>query len=43
MIKLGYWDKDSDKVRHGNWIYQQPYLQNEMKSTFYKNGGINIL
>lgn len=26
MVKLGYWDKDSDKVRHGNWIYQQPYL-----------------
>ena len=24
MIKLGFWDKDSDKVRHGNWIYQQP-------------------
>lgn len=26
MVKLGYCDKDSDKVRHGNWIYQQPYL-----------------
>ncbi len=24
MVKLGYWSKDSDKVRHGNWIYQQP-------------------
>ena len=24
MVKLGFWDKDSDKVRHGNWIYQQP-------------------
>lgn len=23
MIKLGFLDKDSDKVRHGNWIYQQ--------------------
>lgn len=19
-----FWDKDSDKVRNGNWIYQQP-------------------
>lgn len=24
MVKLGFWSKDSDKVRHGNWIYQQP-------------------
>lgn len=24
MVKLGFWNKDSDKVRHGNWIYQQP-------------------
>lgn len=24
MVKLGFWKKDSDKVRHGNWIYQQP-------------------
>ena len=24
MVKLGYWDKDSDKVRYGNWIYLQP-------------------
>lgn len=24
MVKQGFWDKDSDKVRHGNWIYQQP-------------------
>ena len=24
MIKLGFWNKNSDKVRHGNWIYQQP-------------------
>lgn len=24
MVKLGYWRKDSDKVRHGDWIYQQP-------------------
>lgn len=24
MVKLGFWDKDSDKVRHGNYIYQQP-------------------
>ena len=24
MVKLGFWDKDSDKVRRGNWIYQQP-------------------
>lgn len=25
MVKLGFWNKDSDKVRHGNWIYQQPF------------------
>lgn len=24
MVKLGFWDKDSDKVRHGNYIYKQP-------------------
>lgn len=24
MVKLGYWDKDGDKVRSGNWIYLQP-------------------
>lgn len=24
MVKLGFWSKNSDKVRHGNWIYQQP-------------------
>lgn len=24
MVKLGFWNKYSDKVRHGNWIYQQP-------------------
>lgn len=24
MVKQGFWKKDSDKVRHGNWIYQQP-------------------
>lgn len=24
MVKLGFWDKNCDKVRHGNWIYQQP-------------------
>lgn len=24
MVKLGYWSKNSDKVKHGNWIYQQP-------------------
>jgi hypothetical protein len=24
MVKLGFWSKYSDKVRHGNWIYQQP-------------------
>ena len=24
MVKLGYWSKDSDKVRNGNYIYQQP-------------------
>ena len=24
MVKLGYWSKDSDKVRHGNYIYKQP-------------------
>ena len=24
MVKLGYWSEDSDKVRNGNYIYQQP-------------------
>lgn len=24
MVKLGYWPKDMDKVRHGNYIYLQP-------------------
>lgn len=24
MVKQGFWDKDSDKVRCGNYIYQQP-------------------
>lgn len=24
MVKLGYWDKDGDKVRCGKWIYFQP-------------------
>lgn len=24
MVKLGYWDKDGDEVRCGNWIYLQP-------------------
>lgn len=24
MVKLGYWPKDADKVRHGNYIYLQP-------------------
>lgn len=24
MVKLGFWDKGSDKVRHGNYIYKQP-------------------
>ena len=24
MVKLGFWNKDSDKVCHGNYIYQQP-------------------
>lgn len=24
MVKLGYWSKDSDKVRCGNYVYQQP-------------------
>lgn len=23
MVKLGYWDKDADMVRHGNYIYLQ--------------------
>lgn len=24
MVNLKFWDKDSDKVRHGNYIYNQP-------------------
>lgn len=24
MVKLGFWSQDSDKVRHGNYIYEQP-------------------
>lgn len=24
MVKLVFWNKDSDKVRHGTLIYQQP-------------------
>lgn len=24
MIKQGFWRKESNKVRHGNWIYEQP-------------------
>lgn len=24
MVKLKFWDKDSDKVRHGDFIYKQP-------------------
>lgn len=24
MVKLGFWDKDSNKVRYNNYIYQQP-------------------
>lgn len=24
MVKLGFWSKDSDKVRHENYIYEQP-------------------
>lgn len=24
MVKLKFWDKDSDKVRHGDYIYKQP-------------------
>ena len=23
MVKLGFWSKNADKVRHGNWIYLQ--------------------
>lgn len=26
MVKLGYWSEDSDKVRNGNYIYQQPWI-----------------
>ena len=24
MVKLGFWNKEDDKVRHGNFIYKQP-------------------
>ena len=24
MVKQGFWSKNSDKVRHGSWIYEQP-------------------
>ena len=24
MVKQGFWKKDSDKVRNGSWIYEQP-------------------
>lgn len=24
MVKLGFWEKESDKVRCGNYIYMQP-------------------
>lgn len=24
MIERGYWSKDDDMVRHGNYIYRQP-------------------
>lgn len=24
MVKLGFWKKEDNKVRHGNWIYKQP-------------------
>lgn len=24
MVKLEFWSQDSDKVRHGNYIYEQP-------------------
>lgn len=24
MVKLGFWNKDSNKVRYNNYIYQQP-------------------
>ena len=23
MVKLGFWPKNADKVRHGSWIYLQ--------------------
>ena len=23
MVKLGFWQKTANKVRHGNWIYLQ--------------------
>ena len=24
MVKLGFWKKEDNKVRQGNWIYKQP-------------------
>ena len=27
MVKLGYWNENADKVRHGNYIY----LQNDFR------------
>lgn len=24
MVKLGYWSKERDKVKSGDWIYLQP-------------------
>lgn len=24
MVKQGFWREESAKVRHGNWIYEQP-------------------
>lgn len=25
MVKLGFWSKETHKVRHGRYIYEQPY------------------
>lgn len=27
MVELGFWVKDSDKVKYGNYIYQQPLIK----------------
>ena len=35
MVKLGYWDKDGDKVRCGNWIYLQPQKRRKSMLTYY--------